>query len=57
MHGGGGVANAVYGMGFIGALVYFIGHASNFSEGVMGVVKAIAWPGILVFKALELLGM
>lgn len=56
MHGG-GVSNAVYGMGFIGALIYFIGHASNFTDGVIGVLKAIVWPGILVYKALELLGM
>lgn len=46
---------AVYGMGLIGALIYFLQHASNFSEGVLGILKSIAWPGVLVFRVLELL--
>jgi hypothetical protein len=47
--------DAVYGMGLIGALIYFLQHASSFSEGVLGILKAIAWPGVLVFRVLELL--
>jgi hypothetical protein len=45
---------AVYGMGFVGALFYFLQHAGSFSSVVMGVLKAIVWPALLVFKALEL---
>ncbi len=52
--GGGG---AVYGLGVIGALVYFVQHASGVSEILMGVVKAIVWPALLVFRALVLLKM
>lgn len=46
---------AVYGMGFIGALIYFIQHATTFWEGVIGVFKAIFWPGFLIYRLLELL--
>lgn len=49
--------NAVYGLGFIGALIYFISHATSFAMGVLGVLKAIVWPVLLVFKALEYLKM
>jgi hypothetical protein len=47
----------VYGLGFIGALVYFVQHATSFWIGVLGVGKAIVWPAILVYRALDLLKM
>ncbi len=50
-HGGGGV----YGLGLIGAAVYFIGQAATFGAGVVGLLKAIVWPAYLVYFALELL--
>lgn len=34
-------SNTVYGLGIIGALVYYIGHATSFWMGLFGVVKAI----------------
>lgn len=46
----------VYGMGFVGALVYYLWTATGFWVGVLGVVKAIFWPGFLVFEALKALG-
>lgn len=45
-HAGGG---AVYGMGFIGALVYFWQHANTFRNVVMGLLQAIVWPALLVW--------
>ncbi len=45
----------VYGLGFIGALVYFIQHATTFGLGVLGVLKAIVWPALVVYKVLEML--
>ena len=48
---------AVYGLGLIGALVYFIQHASSFSDGLYGVLKALFWPAVLIYKALQLLGL
>jgi hypothetical protein len=49
--------NSIYGIGVIGALVYFIQHASTFWEGLLGVFQAILWPAVIVYKALEMLKM
>lgn len=48
-------SDAVYGLGMIGALVYFIQHATSFGMGLLGVLKALFWPAYLVYKALEFL--
>ena len=49
--------NAVYGLGFIGAAIYFISGATSFLTGVLGVLKAIVWPAFLVYEALKYFGM
>ena len=49
-------SNAVYGLGFIGAVVYYIQMASSFWAGLMGFLKAIVWPAFLVYDALKYLG-
>lgn len=51
-HGG----NAVYGLGFIGAVVYYIQQADGFWAGVLGIVKAFVWPAFLVYDLLKSLG-
>ena len=51
----GGASEAVYGLGFIGAAIYFIGQATTFWMGVLGFLKAIIWPVFLVFEALKVL--
>jgi len=51
----GGSSDSVYGLGFIGALVYFIGQAKDLREGVIGFFKAIVWPAILVYEIFKLL--
>ncbi len=48
---------AVYGLGFIGAAVYFISQAAGFWAGVLGFLKAIVWPAFLVYEAFMKLGM
>ncbi len=48
---------AVYGLGMIGAAIYFIGHAVGFWAGVLGFLKAIVWPAFLVYAALKHLGL
>ena len=50
-------SGAIYGLGMLGALVYFIQHASSFMDGLIGIFLAIFWPGVVVYKALELLQM
>jgi hypothetical protein len=47
----------VYGLGLIGALVYFIGSATSFWDGVWGVLQAIVWPAFLVYGLLDLVKM
>ncbi len=53
-HGG---SEAVYGLGMIGAWVYFIGHATTFGLGVLGFLKGIVWPALLVYELLKYLQM
>jgi hypothetical protein len=48
---------AVYGLGFIGAAIYFISQATSFWIGVLGFLKAIVWPAFLVYEALRALGV
>ena len=43
----------VYCLGFIGAVIYYIQTATGFWDGVLGVLKAIVWPAMIVFQALE----
>jgi hypothetical protein len=49
-------SNAVYGLGFIGAAIYYILQATGFWMGVLGFLKAIVWPAFLVYDALKQLG-
>jgi hypothetical protein len=51
----GGCSGAIYGLGLIGAVVYFIGHAATFWIGVLGILKALVWPAFLIYYALEFL--
>jgi len=47
-----GTTGAVYGLGFIGAAVYFISQSTSFWMGVLGFLKAMVWPAFLVHKLL-----
>ncbi len=53
----GGAGGLVYGLGFIGALVYYIQHAVTFWLGVWGILKALVWPALLIYEALKFLKM
>lgn len=46
---------AVYGMGVVGALVYYLTHATSFQSVVVGIVKALFWPAFFVYKLIETL--
>ena len=52
-----GAGGAVYGLGLIGAFIYYIQHAATFGAGVIGFLKALVWPAMLVYKILEFLKM
>ena len=47
---------AIYGLGFIGAVVYFISTAGGFWMGVLGIIKALVWPAFLVYELLKYIG-
>ena len=50
-------SSAVYGMAFIGAAIYFIQHATSFWLGVLGILKAVVWPALLIYHLLDFLKM
>ncbi|MDO8506967.1 MAG: hypothetical protein Q7S53_00150 [bacterium] len=55
--GGNGAAGGIYGLGFIGAAIYYIQHAQTFWIGVVGILKALVWPALIVYEALKFLRM
>ena len=52
VHVQGGSSGAVYGLGMIGAWVYYIGRAATLQEGVIGFLKGLVWPAFLVYELL-----
>ena len=50
-------SNAVYGLGFLGAAIYFISNATGLWDGIIGVVKAIFWPAYLAYEACKYLNL
>ena len=46
---------AVYGLGLIGAAIYYISTATGFWAGVVGLLKAMVWPAFLVYELLKFL--
>jgi len=53
----GAPSGAVYGLGLIGAAVYFIIKATTFWAGVLGVLKAIVWPAYFVYYSFKHFGI
>lgn len=53
----GGTSDVIYGMAFIGAAIYFIQHAAGFWMGVLGFLKALVWPAIVIYELLGFLKM
>jgi len=56
-NGSSGIVGAAYFMAFIGAAVYYIMQATTFWGGVLGFLKAIVWPAMLIFRLFEFLKM
>ncbi|HOX96208.1 MAG TPA: hypothetical protein PLI45_02405 [Candidatus Woesebacteria bacterium] len=53
----GSCTEALYGLGMIGALFYFLSGITGFGPILVGIGKAIVWPAFVVFKILGLLGI
>ena len=52
-----GSTSCIYFLAFIGAAVYYIQLANTFWMGVLGVLKAIIWPAMIVYKLMGFLVM
>lgn len=50
-------SSAIYGLGFIGAAIYYISTAPGFWMGVLGFLKALVWPVFLIYELLKYLAM
>lgn len=48
--------NAVYALGIFGALFYYLSSASVLNDYIIGIVKSLIWPAILVYNLLKFLG-
>jgi hypothetical protein len=48
-----GGGNAVYGLGLIGAIVFFWQQADSFGEYLLAILKAVVWPAFLVYEAFQ----
>lgn len=48
---------AIYGIGIFGALIYYLQHATTILEGILGIIYAIFWPAVVVYKAFEFLNL
>ena len=55
--GSGSAGQAVYGLGVVGAAIYFISNAASFWLGALGILKAIFWPAFVVFELMKHLNM
>lgn len=47
----GSAGDAVYGLGVIGAAVWYISTAATFWLGVVGFLKALVWPAFLIYES------
>ena len=48
---------AFYGLGMVGALVYYLQMANGLGEVLLAILKAIIWPALLSYRLLGFLGM
>ena len=46
-----GGGNAVYGLGLIGAVVFFWQQADSFGGYLLAILKALVWPAFLIYEA------
>ena len=51
----GGSSGAVYGLGVIGACIFYISRGTTPQEKAIGFLKALVWPVFLVKGVLEIL--
>lgn len=52
-----GAFGGVYFLAFIGAAIYYLQQANSLWEGIVGLVKAIFWPAVIMYEVLKLLNL
>jgi len=52
-----GFMGGVYFLTIIGAAIYFIQHSTSFWDGLLGILKALIWPLLVIYKILGLLNL
>lgn len=56
-----GAANAgggaVYGFGLFGALFFYLSSAGSFVDVLLGILKSLVWPAMMVYHLFKFLGM
>lgn len=52
-----GASGAIYGLGILGAVIYYLQHAHTFWMGILGIIKALFWPAVILYKVLDILKM
>jgi hypothetical protein len=52
-----GLSGGLYGMALIGAAVYYVQHSTSVWSAVVGLVKAVFWPAVLMYHVLSYLRM
>lgn len=52
-----GASGGIYGLAFVGALIYYLQHAATFWAGILGFIKALVWPAMLVYYIMDYLKM
>ena len=52
-----GASEGIYGLGFIGSLVYYILQSNTIGGWLVGFLKALVWPAFLVYDLMKFLQM
>jgi hypothetical protein len=42
-----------YGLGFIGAIVYYMASATGFWDVIWGIFQSLVWPAFFVYEVLD----
>jgi hypothetical protein len=56
MNNNNATSGTFYFMGFIGAAIFFIQHAASFWQGVLGILQALFWPAVIIYRIFQYLG-
>jgi hypothetical protein len=54
-NGGTAGGGAIYGLGIIGALVYFWQQADSFWDYIWAIIQGLFWPAVMVYEAFQAL--